>query len=219
MRMFDRGDYYSVHGKDALFVAKSFYKTSTVIKYLAYTSLLLETVTITKSHCQTYFRDLLTVHSLRIEIWSHDLGKWKLARKASPGNIQAFDDLLGFSDLQASCTVIAVQIRTKADECIVGIAFTDASSGQVINMCQFVDDPTLANLESVIVQQNVKECIVSDSIAFTELEKLTLILEQCKVLRTMCSQADFKTSSAEVDLKRILRINQFKTENRKPFLK
>lgn len=34
MRFFDRKGYYTVHGDNALFIARTFYRTTAVVKYL-----------------------------------------------------------------------------------------------------------------------------------------------------------------------------------------
>ena len=36
LRVFNRKDFFSVHGDDATFVARTFYKTTTVVKYLGH---------------------------------------------------------------------------------------------------------------------------------------------------------------------------------------
>lgn len=82
IRLFDRGDYYSLHGPDALYVAAHVYHTNTVIKYLGPGGKGgLASVTLSSNSAKTFLRDALTTRQLKVEIWVPEAGQGKRATK------------------------------------------------------------------------------------------------------------------------------------------
>eukprot|EP00842_Homolaphlyctis_polyrhiza_P000445 jgi/Hompol1/1400/HPOL_003053-RA len=147
-RLFERngGDYYSVHGDDALFVAEHLYKTSTVIKQLGGT---LPSCTLSKINATTFMKDLLTNRLWRVEIWAQDSrkgttssssGSWRLSKQASPGNLQSVEEMLFVQgDVAISPIVLAATVSTKGTEKIVGIGYTDATTMRKFGVAEFID--------------------------------------------------------------------------------
>lgn len=123
-------------------------------------------------------REALTTKQLRVEIWVPEAGqgkkcaKFKLDKevscstisalramsdrswKASPGNLQAVEDLLfGSSDLLTAPIVMAIKVNstaapagTKAKNKSVGIAFADTSVRE-LGVADFVDNDLFSNTE------------------------------------------------------------------------
>lgn len=82
IRLFDRGDYYSVHGPDALYIAANVYHTNTVIKYLGPGGRGgLASVTLSANSAKTFLRDALTARQLKVEIWVPEAGQGKRSTK------------------------------------------------------------------------------------------------------------------------------------------
>jgi DNA mismatch repair protein MSH2 len=90
VRLFNRSDFYSVHGQDAILVAQTVYKTMSVIKYLGggagssngpSSSKLgakdtgLPSCTLNQAAAKTFLRDALTVKQMRVEIYTNEGGK------------------------------------------------------------------------------------------------------------------------------------------------
>jgi DNA mismatch repair protein MSH2 len=69
---------FSVHGKDALFVAETVYKTSTVLKY--YGSQIVPSCTLSKVAGYQLIRDLLLYRGYSVEIWELDQKKWVISK-------------------------------------------------------------------------------------------------------------------------------------------
>lgn len=71
IRFFDRGEYFSLHGSDALFAAKEFFKTNNAIKIWKYPSTgdELETCYVKNANFEAFLKDLLLVKQYRVEIW------------------------------------------------------------------------------------------------------------------------------------------------------
>ncbi len=89
VRLFDRTNYYSAHGPDALAVAQAVYKTQSVIKYLGATERDqgLPSCTLNQAAAKSFLREALTSKQLRIEIYSTEGGKknagWEIAAQVS----------------------------------------------------------------------------------------------------------------------------------------
>ena len=133
--MFDRGDYYSAHGPDALFIASNVYHTNTVIKYLGRGGRGgLPSVTLSANSAKTFLREALTSRQLKVEIYVPEAGQGKRAtkfkldkevcmsheldgviltavEKASPGNLQDVEEMLfGSVDITSAPVVMAIRI-------------------------------------------------------------------------------------------------------------
>lgn len=71
VRLFDRGDFYSVHGQDAHYVAAHVFRTNSVLKYLGAGGKAggLPSVTLNYTLGHQFLREALTIKQLRVEIW------------------------------------------------------------------------------------------------------------------------------------------------------
>ncbi|KAL2919102.1 MSH2 protein [Polyrhizophydium stewartii] len=210
VRLFERngGDYYSAHGDDALYVADQVYKTTTVIKYLG-GSAGLPSCTLSRLNATAFLKDMLVNKHHRIEIWASETrkgGGWRLAKSASPGNLQSVEELLfgGSSEVSSSPIVLAVSLRTTGNDKLVGIAYTDATTMRRMGVAEFVDNETFSNFESVLIQLGVKECVMPDDSQNYGLKKIKAILSRCDVVVTERRRADFGTNDIEQDLNRLL---------------
>ncbi|KZT61654.1 DNA mismatch repair protein [Calocera cornea HHB12733] len=211
VRLFDRTDYYSVHGEDAKYVAQHVYHTNTVIKYLGKKNGGLPSVTLSMTLAKAFLREALTAKQLRVEIWQSEGAKknanFKLGKEASPGNLQSVEDLL-FSDrdLLSAPIVMAIKLSTQENIKIVGVAYADASIRE-IGVSQFPDNDLFSNIESLVIQLGVKECLIQSDEKRTDfdLTKLKGVLDRCNVVITERRTNEFAVRNVEQDLRRILK--------------
>ena len=162
LRVFNRKDFFSVHGDDATFVARTFYKTTTVVKYLGHGESALAGVTLNKSLFETVLRDLLLEGTERtVELYEEIPRQgWRLAKSASPGKLGAFEDELYRGGEMAEAPVVAaVRVAVKAEQRHVGVAYVNPTTRE-LGACEFVDDEQFCALEAVICQLGAKECVV-----------------------------------------------------------
>ncbi|KAI8913720.1 muts domain V-domain-containing protein [Entophlyctis helioformis] len=207
IRVFERngGDYYSVHGDDALFVADTVYKTSTVIKYLGSS---LPSCTMSKLNATSFLKDLLVNKHYRVEIWaleSRKGGSWRIAKRASPGNLQSVEELLFVNgDVASSPVVLAMTVGMRGTEKVVGVAYTDATTMRKFGVCEFVDNETFTNFESVLIQLGVKECVIPDDSQSYDIKKIKAMLARCDIVATERRRPAFAAKDLEQDLGRLL---------------
>ncbi|KAF5380061.1 hypothetical protein D9615_006117 [Tricholomella constricta] len=228
LRLFHRtgsDPFYAVYGPDALFVAQHTYHTNSVIKYLGAGGRAagLPSVTLKVSVAQMLLREALTVKQLRVEIWEPEPGqgkkctKFHLDKEASPGNLQAVEDLLFVnSDLPSAPIVMSIKLASapsgsgSAKLKTVGIAFADTSVRQ-LGVADFVDNDLFSNTESLIIQLSVKEAIVPTGTTSgttdrdIDLNKLKAVLDRCGVVISERKPSEFTAKNIADDIPRLLK--------------
>ncbi|EKM56548.1 uncharacterized protein PHACADRAFT_207767 [Phanerochaete carnosa HHB-10118-sp] len=226
IRLFNRGDYYSVHGPDALYIATHVYHTNTVVKYLGPGGRNgLPSVTLSENSAKMFLREALTARQLKVEIWVPEAGQGKRATKftldkeASPGNLQDVEEMLfGNVDITTAPIVMAIRVAStpaapgapaNAKTKQVGVAFADTSTRE-LGVADFVDNDLFSNTETLIIQLAVKEAILPTGTQSgaterdVDLKKLRAVLERCNVVITERKPSEFNSRNIQDDLMRLL---------------
>ncbi|KAK2146372.1 hypothetical protein LSH36_613g01007 [Paralvinella palmiformis] len=200
-------DYYTVHGDDALLMAKDFFKTMAVIKYWGHKKV--ESVSLSKLNFESTVRDLLLIKQYRVEVYvsrikSGKTSDWSLSYKASPGNLTQFEEILfGNNDMSAAAGMIAVKVVSDDGNKIIGVGYADATLRK-LGVCEFVDNEQFSNLEALIVQLSPKECLLPSGDNLTEFSRLKEVLERSGLLVTERKRGEFSTKDIAQDLDRLL---------------
>lgn len=234
IRLFERSDFYTAHDDDAHFIAQHVFKTTTVIKQLGGEgSRGLAGVCMSRMQTTSFLREMLLEKQKRVEVYVMDRSKnrWVVKQRVrtnilfllyllfilqgSPGNLQAFEDILfssaSTSESAASPVVIAIKVGAQAADGTrpVGVAFADATA-RSIGMSSLTDTETFAALESLVVQLSARECLLPEvasddsADAYTH-KKVLALLDRCGVVATPTKRSLFNTKNAEADLSRLLR--------------
>lgn len=215
-------EYYTAHGEDAEWIAETYFNTRDVLKAwsgaeeegrredeaAAASSAPLWTVNLRPQKVVTILRDALLRRHLRVELWRREGGEWRLSKEGSPGNLQAFDELLLDRSLATSPVVMAVKEGSNGGgQRVLGVAFADATE-RLLEVCEFVDDDKFSNLRSAVVQRGVAECLLGRASGRSEAEqrRLVAVLEECKVVVTQEHRATtgaFSPADSEQELRRL----------------
>uniref|UniRef100_A0A1B6KJA7 DNA mismatch repair protein MSH2 n=1 Tax=Graphocephala atropunctata TaxID=36148 RepID=A0A1B6KJA7_9HEMI len=211
VRFFNRIEYYTLHGSDAVFTAKEFFKSSAVIKYIGSGKDNLESLILNKAQFEGFVRELLLVKHYRVEVYSKPNkaanNSWTLEFKGSPGNLSQFEDLLFTnSDQVTGSGIIAVRPATDHKSKIVGVALVDTTEN-TFSVCEFADDDYYSNLEGLVVQHTPRECLLPSE-NLTDVETVKKIIERSGLLVTCRKRSEFNRDDTTQDLNRLIKFEE-----------
>ncbi|KAI8902032.1 muts domain V-domain-containing protein [Globomyces pollinis-pini] len=202
IRLFDHGEYYSLHATDAEYVADYFYKTTTVLKYYGNSSY--PSCSLSKLNAQILLKNLLLDEGFRVEIWELNNKTWDLSKTASPGHLGELEDMLFTnSDVSQSPVILVARLDKVGDQQVIGVALTDATSNREIGVIEFIDNESFSNFESLLIQQNVKECVLPEENSL-EYGKLSNIVNRCNIVISQVKKAFYESNHIVQDLNRLL---------------
>ncbi|CBQ73427.1 probable DNA mismatch repair protein MSH2 [Sporisorium reilianum SRZ2] len=213
LRLFDRSDFYSAHGDDAVLIANLVFKTHSALKYLGSggKDKGLPSITLSVAAAKNFLREALTTRQMRVEIYANAGGKrnnqWTIIKQASPGNLQQMEDMIFVNaDIVSSPIVMALKLTTRDGVKTIGAAFADASNRELC-VTEYAENDLFSNTESLMIQLGVKECILpkDDKGADVDLKKLRDVIERCGVVMFDNKRADFAGKNIDQDLRRLLR--------------
>lgn len=217
VRFFDRKTFYSAHGKDAQLLADKYFKSRNALRTWDRTtgSMPLEYVAVRSGiEFQSVVRELLSVLKMRVEVYaSRAQGSgWEVVKRASPGDIVQFEDVLDGVLSKEPPVAVAISIGTGAAGHI-GLAFAETSLLE-LGVMEFEDDEQLSNLECALLQLGAKECFIVDASNTTgttsgnlgdkRLKRAHTILEKLGIPTTPCKRVDFSRKDIEQDLGTLL---------------
>lgn len=212
VRIVDRGDYFTVVGNDAIFVADAIYHTNSVLKSCNVDQITAKKfnepaqyVTVSLQVLGNLLKTCLLDLGYKIEIYDKS---WTLLKSASPGNIEQVSELMNIAiDSSIVIASIKLQLNSKDGNSTLGISFID-TTGFKIGMLDIVDNEVYSNLESFLIQLGVKECLVQDlannETAKAEMKKITSVIDRCDCVTTLVKNSQFNDKEVEADLTKLL---------------
>ncbi|KAG8067639.1 hypothetical protein GUJ93_ZPchr0005g15911 [Zizania palustris] len=207
VRLFDRRDYYTAHGENATFIARTFYHTMSALRQLGSNSEGLSSVSVSKAMFETITRNLLLERTDRtLELYEGSGSSWRLTKSGTPGNIGSFEDILfANNDMQDSPVTIALFPMIREGQLYVGLSFVDLTNRK-LGLAEFPEDSRFTNVESALVSLGCKECLLpADCEKSIDLKPLQDAISNCNALLTVRKKAEFKSRDLVQDLGRIIR--------------
>ncbi len=137
LRVFNRGEYFTLHGQDALFIADEYFKTRDVIKYLGSAEDKLPGVSISRAKLSAVLRDALLTRKWTVEVYSRESGgandEWSLDIQGTAADVSVFSpvtdvELLSSAAASAASQAMALRVALVNGVRRVGVAYIDASS-------------------------------------------------------------------------------------------
>ncbi|KAJ2951082.1 hypothetical protein O0L34_g5462 [Tuta absoluta] len=211
VRIFDRNDYYSVHGEDATTSAREVFSSISNIKKMGLAPNKLDYLVLSKGNFEILVKKLLLVRRYRIEIYVREgpskSSDWVVKYKASPGCMSQLeevltDGLVNTEDQMPCLMAVSVKADAVSKGQLLGVACVTAADYQ-ISVAEWTDDDLLTELETITVQMMVSECLVyADNEQFKAIKK---VMDRANVTLTKLKKSDFATDGLIQDLNRLLK--------------
>lgn len=121
VRLFDRNDYYSLHGEDAYLAAKLIFKSTATVKRMQPPGEIegVDYISLSKGNFEILLRELLLVKNYRVEVFTKkaQTNDWIFEFKGSPGNLIQFENLLfNNTEMVVGSSIIAVNMKQSGQQ-------------------------------------------------------------------------------------------------------
>nr|AAT67044.1 DNA mismatch repair protein [Petunia x hybrida] len=207
VRLFDRRDYYTAHGDDASFIAKTYYHTTSALRQLGNGADALSSVTVSRNMFETIARDILLERMDRtLELYEGSGSNWRLVKNGTPGVLGSFEDILfANNEMQDSPVIVALAPNSSQNGCTIGLGYVDITK-RILGLAEFLDDSHFTNLESALVALGCRECLVpAETGKSSEYRPLYDAISRCGVMVTERKKAEFKGRDLVQDLGRLVK--------------
>ena len=201
IKIFDRGEFYSLHHDDAIFVANDFLKSPEAIKYLGKDKI--PGIAISKLNFEVLMRELLLVKQYRVELHGKEGSGWKRIAKGSPGNVSQFEDILFTNHEMSQSTGVVSLNFTFSEGCYkVSLVYIDVLMKQ-LSFCELSDTEQFSTLESVLVQISTKEVLFPIPQSNPEYPKLSQMFQRLKIFVISQKSADYQADKGRGSLSKL----------------
>ncbi|KAH3681089.1 hypothetical protein WICPIJ_007949 [Wickerhamomyces pijperi] len=203
IRVLDRGEYYTVFNDDAYRLAQLVFKTTSVIKESKEGSNV-KYLTLSPANLGQILTELLVQSNegFKFEIYDKSL---QLLRLATPGNLTSVEDLINMNGVTSGSCVLALKVNQVAEGRSIGFSFIDIQEKCII-IDSLLDNELYSNLESLLIQVDAKEVLITTPVNDSDPDylKLTGVIDRCDVPVTELKASDFSGKDVEQDLSRLL---------------
>ncbi|VEU21518.1 DEKNAAC102617 [Brettanomyces naardenensis] len=204
LRVADKGEYYSVFDEDAEFVADLIYKTQSVVKNAAVKISGMETksiqyLTLSPAVFGNLVKIVVIDMGYKLEIYGKD---WSSCKMASPGNLSEIDELINTSELSSVSIIAALKLVNSASQGKkIGLSYYDPNS-RFIGLSEFMDNELYSNLESILIQLGVKECLIPENSSSKDpdIDKVKQVIDRCGIVISEFKSSEFNVRNIEQDL-------------------
>ncbi|XP_026748711.2 DNA mismatch repair protein Msh2 [Galleria mellonella] len=224
VRIFDRNDYYSVHGVDATTAAKEVFNSISNIKKMGIEPNRLDYLVLSKGNFEILIKKLLLVRRYRVEIYvaegSVKSCDWVLKYKGSPGCLTQLEEVLGdglgSSEENTPCLMaVNIKIDPVSKGRLLGVACISPGEYEM-SVTEFTDDDLLTELETITVQMAPSECLVPQS-DHDDYKALKKIMDRANVTITKLKKSEFSVEGLTQDLNRLLKFKESQQQDANVF--
>lgn len=172
-------DYYTAHGENAMFIARTYYHTISALRHLGSNSGGISSVGVSEAMFETIVRKILLDRTdCTLDFYEGSSSDWRLSKSGKPGNIGGFEDILFINnDMQESPVM----------------------TNRKLGLAEFREDSRFTNVGSALLAL----CLTADCEKSINSHSLQDAITKCSILLTERKKSNFKSKDLVQDLEKI----------------
>ncbi|CAI2303544.1 unnamed protein product [Caenorhabditis sp. 36 PRJEB53466] len=179
--IFSRGEYFSVYGDDAKFVANNIFKSDVCVKTFTLRTndcQQMKYVSVNRGQYEKVVRETIVLLRCSVELYTSESGEWKMVKRGSPGNTVEFEQEVGVAD---QAPVIAVYLHPGENDNRVTVCAWDAGNVRIVTS-EFNDTPSFSQTEQCIIGLcPIEYILVNDQASGPKFKKIASLFTKMEV--------------------------------------